>query len=37
MIAFNVPSGKVESTGQVRSGGLQIVQGGTTFRLEKGK
>jgi Ca2+-binding EF-hand superfamily protein len=37
MIAFNVPSGKVESTGQVRSGGLQIVQGGTTYRLENGK
>lgn len=37
MIAFNVPSGKVESTGQVHSGGLQIVQGGTTFRLENGK
>ena len=37
MIAFNVPSGKVESTGQVRSGGLQIVQGGTTYRVENGK
>jgi hypothetical protein len=37
MIAFNVPSGKVESTGQVRSGGLQIVQGSTTYMLENGK
>ncbi len=35
--AFNVPSGKTESLGQVRAGSLQIVQGGATYLLENGK